>query len=90
MGIRNSILGFRNSDYGHIIENIVFFELLNRGYTLTIGKLEENVRNREFTLLKSINDNYEKTILTLDRVYNETSEDGIKCRNIIDFLLDEE
>lgn len=115
MGIRNSILGFRDSDYGHIIENIVFFELLNRGYTVTIGKtdslevdfiatnskekkyyqvtlslLEENVRNREFTPLKSINDNYEKTILTLDRVYNETSEEGIKCRNIIDFLLEKE
>lgn len=115
IGIRNSILGFRDSDYGHIIENIVFFELLNRGYTVTVGKtdslevdfiattskekkyyqvtlslLEENVRNREFAPLKSINDNYEKTILTLDRVYNETSEEGIKCRNIIDFLLEEE
>lgn len=115
IGIRNSILGFRNFDYGHIIENIVFFELLNRGYTVTVGKndslevdfiattskekkyyqvtlslLEENVRNREFAPLKNINDNYEKTILTLDRVYNETSEDGIKCRNIIDFLLEEE
>lgn len=115
IGIRNSILGFRNSDYGHIIENIVFFELLNRGYTVTIGKtdslevdfiatnskekkyyqvtlslLEENVRNRELAPLKNINDNYEKTILTLDRVYNETSEDGIKCKNIINFLLEEE
>ena len=115
MGIRNSILGFRNSDYGHIIENIVFFELLNRGYTVTVGKndssevdfiattskekkyyqvtlslLEENVRNREFAPLKNINDNYEKTILTLDRVYNETSEEGIKCRNVIDFLLEKE
>ena len=115
IGIRNSILGFRNSDYGHIIENIAFFELLNRGYTVTVGKndslevdfiattskekkyyqvtlslLEENVRKREFAPLKNINDNYEKTILTLDRVYNEISEDGIKCRNIIDFLLEEE
>ncbi len=114
IGIRNSILGFRNSDYGHIIENIVFFELLNRGYTVTIGKndsleidfiatnskekkyyqvtlslLEENVRNRELAPLKNIHDNYEKTILTLDRVYNETSEEGIKCKNIIDFLLEE-
>lgn len=115
IGIRNSILGFRDSDYGHIIENVVFFELLNRGYTVTVGKndslevdfiatnskekkyyqvtlslLEENVRNREFASLKSINDNYEKTILTLDRVYNETSEEGIKCKNIIDFLLEKE
>lgn len=114
IGIRNSILGFRNSDYGHIIENIVFFELLNRGYTVTVGKndslevdfiatnskekkyyqvtlslLEENVRDREFAPLKNIHDNYEKTILTLDRVYNETSEEGIKCKNIIDFLLEE-
>ena len=38
IGLRNYLLGFRDSDFGHIIENIVYFELLRRGYNVTIGK----------------------------------------------------
>jgi predicted AAA+ superfamily ATPase len=37
-GLRNMILGTRNKDIGHQIENIVFLELLRRGYTVNIGK----------------------------------------------------
>ena len=32
MGLRNYLLGFRNRDSGHAIENVVYFELLRRGY----------------------------------------------------------
>lgn len=39
MGIRNYLLGFRDGDTGHIIENIVYFELLRRGYSVAIGKI---------------------------------------------------
>lgn len=112
-GIRNVMLGFRNSDWGHIIENIVYFELLRRGYEVTIGKndsteidfiatnssekkyyqvtytmLDDNTKLREITPLKSIKDNYEKTILTMDKIYNNTSENGIKIKYLIDFLLE--
>lgn len=38
-GIRNVLLGFRDGDYGHILENIVFLELLRRGYHVSIGKI---------------------------------------------------
>ena len=111
-GIRNVTLGFRNSDFGHIIENIVYFELLRRGYDVTIGKtdalevdfiatksndkkyfqvtytmLEENVKQRELNPLRQINDNYEKIVLTMDKLYNNTSEDGIKIKYLIDWLL---
>ncbi|MDN5300405.1 MAG: uncharacterized protein PWP51_2958 [Clostridiales bacterium] len=39
MGIRNRLTGLRNTDYGHILENIVYLELLRRGYEVTIGKI---------------------------------------------------
>ena len=37
-GIRNIILGFRNIDEGHLLENVVYLELLRRGYRVNIGK----------------------------------------------------
>lgn len=40
-GIRNIILGFRNIDEGHLLENIVYLELLRRGYRVNIGKSNE-------------------------------------------------
>lgn len=39
IGLRNHLLGFRDMDMGHIIENIVYFELLRRGYDVSIGKV---------------------------------------------------
>ena len=39
IGLRNYLLGFRNRDSGHVLENIVYFELLNRGYDVAIGKV---------------------------------------------------
>lgn len=39
MGIRNHLTGMRNTDYGHVLENIVYLELLRRGYTVMIGKV---------------------------------------------------
>ena len=42
IGLRNYLLGFRNRDIGHSIENIVYFELLRRGYDVAIGKIGEN------------------------------------------------
>ncbi len=41
IGLRNYLLGFRDIDTGHIIENIVYFELLRRGYDVAIGKIGE-------------------------------------------------
>ena len=43
IGLRNYLLGFRDMDTGHVIENIVYFELLRRGYDVAVGK----VGNRE-------------------------------------------
>lgn len=112
-GIRNIILGFRNIDEGHLLENVVYLELLRRGYRVNIGKSgdfevdfvaenphdikyyqvsktlsTEDVLNRELRSLNSIDDNYEKIILTMDRSINK-DYNGIKVINLIDWLLED-
>lgn len=42
IGLRNYLLGFRNRDSGHALENIVYFELLRRGYDVSIGKIDNS------------------------------------------------
>ena len=113
MGIRNIILGFRNINEGHLLENVVYLELLRRGFKVNIGKTleyevdfiaenpdeiryyqvsqsikEDYVRERELRSLESIQDNYEKIILTMDKSINK-DYNGIKVKNIIDFLLED-
>ena len=39
IGLRNYLLGYRDNDSGHILENIIYFELLRRGYDVAVGKI---------------------------------------------------
>ena len=117
LGLRYFILGRKIGDYGHVLENIVYLELLRRGYNVFIGKIDEykidfvalnndgriyvqvaetlkgidendtKILDRELRSLKKINDNYEKIILTSDKT-PLANEDGIKIRNVFDWLLD--
>ncbi len=112
IGLRNYLLGFRERDSGHVLENVVYLELLRRGYDVAIGKVmdkevdfiatttnnklyiqvtesmqNETVRQRELDPLQKINDNYEKIILTLETGF-DNSYNGIKCVNVMDWLLD--
>ena len=41
MGFRNMLLGFRDADRGHILENIVFLDLIRRGYRVYTGKAKD-------------------------------------------------
>lgn len=111
IGLRNYLLGFRNRDSGHAIENVVYFELLRRGYDVSIGKVDnmevdfvatktddklyvqvtesmasEDVCIRELRPLQKIRDNYEKIVLSLNTGL-DTSYDGIKSLNLIDWLI---
>ena len=113
LGIRNHLLGFKNQDRGHILENVVYMELLKRGYNVSIGKIYdkevdfiatksnekkyiqvtetlmgEKTRIRELQSLKSIDDNYEKIVLTTDNLFTGTDDEGIKIINLIDWLLE--
>lgn len=41
IGLRRLILGDRNADVGYLLENIVYLELVRRGYRVSIGKVDD-------------------------------------------------
>ena len=41
LGFRNLLLGYRDADRSHILENVVFLELLRRDYRVSVGKVGE-------------------------------------------------
>lgn len=111
LGLRRHLLARGRYDLGFSLENVIYFELLRRGYSVNIGKVgvteidfvarkneevfyyqvtasmvEEATFEREMAPLKSINDNYPKTVITLDR-FTLGNYDGIKVVNAIDWLL---
>ena len=114
LGLRNHILPRRQYDLGFSLENIVYFELLRRGYRVMIGKVgstevdfvaekqgiytyfqvtadmtAKETFDREMKPLMNIRDNYEKIVLTGDRL-TIGNYDGIQVRNLPDWLLGKE
>ena len=41
LGLRNNVLGYRQIDVTHALENLVYLELIRRGYKVDIGKVNE-------------------------------------------------
>lgn len=39
-GLRNYLLGFRDGDRGNLLENVIYFSLLRQGYSVSIGKID--------------------------------------------------
>ena len=39
IGLRNYLLGIRDRDRGHVLENVIYIELIRRGYDVAIGKI---------------------------------------------------
>lgn len=112
-GIREAVFGGNTKDINLILENVVYLEMLRRGYKVTVGRngdkeidfvcnkrgeklyvqvsyllaAEETIA-REFGAYDNIRDNFPKYVVSLDEF--DMSRNGIKHRNIRDFLLMEE
>lgn len=41
IGLRNAMLGNAGKDVGHVLENVIYLELIRRGYEVYIGKVDE-------------------------------------------------
>ena len=50
IAMRNMLIGQRPQDYGHVLENIVYLELLRRGYQVFVGKVGD--LEVDFTAIK--------------------------------------
>ena len=109
-GIREAIMENNQKNINQVLENIVYFEMLRRGYNVKIGKVDnlevdfvckkndetiyiqvsyllasEDTKEREFSVLENIKDNYPKYVLSMDEF--DMSRNGIKHVNLIKFLV---
>lgn len=51
LGIRHLLIGLRGGDLGHLLENVVYLELIRRGYQVMVGKMGD--AEVDFIALKS-------------------------------------
>lgn len=112
-GFHHALVDNNNNWIPRVLENIVYNELIRRGYSVKVGKIKnkeidfvcqrydkriyvqvsyylstEKTVKREFTPLLDVPDKYDAYVLSMDEL--DMSQDGIKHRNIIDFLSNNE
>ena len=111
LGLRRAVVGDLNGeDIDQMLENVVYGELVRRGYHVTIGRVRskevdfvceragsrlyvqvsymmptKETRDREFGALEAIPDQFDKIVLSMDRV--DFSRNGIRHMYIPDFML---
>ena len=79
LGLRNHILPRRNYDLGFSLENVVYFELLRRGYKVMIGKLG----NTEVDFVAEKQGEYTYYQVTADMTAQETFEREMRPLTLI-------
>lgn len=66
MGIRNAVIDFRQIEYTHAMENVIFNELRKNGFSIDVGIIENIRRNKDGVLTR--------TNLEIDFVVNRHDE----------------
>ncbi len=113
LGVKKIKTNSKEINYSQAFENLIYNELIKKGYDVYIGKTKdgeidfiaskdknikyiqacydlsnEETRIREFNAFNSIRDNYPKYVISTNK--EDYSQDGIKCLNIFDFLMDDQ
>lgn len=63
LGLRRYLLGSRQTDMGHLLENVVYFELLRRGYEVTVGQIGD--AEVDFVAVNSQGEEYYQVALSV-------------------------
>jgi predicted AAA+ superfamily ATPase len=81
IGLRYALLGTKKADMGHILENVVFLELLRRGYEVHVGK----VGNKEvdFIAIRDGGEEYYQVAYTVIDTSGKTLERELTPLNAI-------
>ncbi len=112
--LRFLLVGRTGRDTGHVLENMVYLELLRRGCQVYVGMMpkaevdfvvrdekglryyqvaestqQPEVLERELKPLQSLQDQYPKTLLTLDEINAEADYNGIRKKNVLQWMLDD-
>ena len=76
---------------GQLDENEIDFVAVDNNdilyYQVSATTLDENTLKRELAPFKKVGDNYPKYLLTLDEAFSNVDYDGIKKKNVLDWLL---
>jgi len=113
LGIRNSLVGYKATEIGQMLENLVFSHLSRLGFAIHVGQLgnkeidfvaekegkkiyiqvayligDDVTKEREFGNLLEIPDNYQKIVVSMDKMIGSDYK-GIKHYQIIDFLMND-
>lgn len=81
IGLRYSVLGSKKADDGHILENIVYLELLRRGYEVHIGKVD--AAEVDFTAIGEEGEEYYQVAYTVMDADGKTLERELAPLNAI-------
>ena len=81
-------INFENEDYSFIKNDIDLHNFIKEKIYIQVAYIlaDDSVIDREFGAYKSIEDNYPKYVLTMDK--HDFSQEGIIHKNVIDWLLE--
>ena len=94
IGLRNARLNYRQTEKTHLMENIIYNELIARGYNVDVGVVDVKVaaaggkREQETFSLRKTRDAFRKLVVVGGDQPFYTDENGISFVGVIPFLLD--